>query len=55
MVGTKVLGEGHFGEVRLGGVMIEGEVSKAAIKNLKGTSHRQTQIITSIQINLNLT
>ena len=36
MVGKKVLGEGDFGEVRLGGVMIEGEICKAAIKKLKG-------------------
>ncbi|XP_033636185.1 tyrosine-protein kinase receptor Tie-2-like isoform X2 [Asterias rubens] len=32
MVGTKVLGKGQFGEVRYGGVMIEGEFCKAAIK-----------------------
>ncbi|XP_033636449.1 tyrosine-protein kinase receptor Tie-1-like isoform X3 [Asterias rubens] len=31
MVGTRVLGEGRFGIVQLGGVMIDGEISKAAI------------------------
>ena len=36
MVGTKVLGKGQFGEVRYGGVMIEGEFCKAAIKKLRG-------------------
>ena len=35
MVGNKVLGEGNFGEVRLGAVIKEGELSKAAIKTLK--------------------
>ena len=36
MVGTKVLGKGQFGEVRYGGVMIDGEICKAAIKKLRG-------------------
>ncbi len=36
MVGSKVLGKGQFGEVRYGGVMIEGELCKAAIKKLRG-------------------
>ncbi|XP_033636186.1 angiopoietin-1 receptor-like [Asterias rubens] len=35
MVGTKVLGKGQFGEVRYGGVMIDGEPCKAAIKKLR--------------------
>ncbi|XP_071800226.1 tyrosine-protein kinase receptor Tie-1-like [Asterias amurensis] len=35
MEGTKVLGKGQLGEVRYGGVMIEGEFCKAAIKNLR--------------------
>ena len=38
MVGSKVLGKGQFGEVRYGGVMIEGEINKAAIKKLRGKS-----------------
>ena len=38
MVGSKVLGKGQFGEVRYGGVMIEGELCKAAIKKLPGKS-----------------
>ena len=36
IIGDKTLGGGHFGEVRFGGVMIEGELFKAAIKQLKG-------------------
>ena len=36
MVGTKVIGKGQFGEVRYGGVMIEGKLCQAAIKKLRG-------------------
>ncbi len=39
MIGNKVLGSGHFGEVCYGGVTIKGELCKAAIKKLKGTSY----------------
>ncbi|XP_071800020.1 tyrosine-protein kinase receptor Tie-1-like [Asterias amurensis] len=35
MVGNKVLGKGHFGEVHYGGVTVNGDLSKAAIKKLK--------------------
>ena len=33
-----VLGKGHFGEVRAGKVTIQGRVTKAAIKTLKGNT-----------------
>ena len=36
IVGTKVLRKGQFGEVLYGGVMIAGELCKAAIKKLQG-------------------
>ncbi|XP_071800225.1 angiopoietin-1 receptor-like isoform X2 [Asterias amurensis] len=44
MEGTKVLGKGQFGEVRYGGVMIQGEFCKAAIKKLReSSSHADRQ------------
>ncbi|XP_022083705.1 uncharacterized protein LOC110975479 [Acanthaster planci] len=39
-VETRVLGSGNFGEVRAGSVRIDGEVSRAAIKMLKGQVSR---------------
>ena len=36
MVGTRVLGEGRFGKVLLGGVRNGGEISNAAIYQLQG-------------------
>ncbi|XP_038060205.1 hemicentin-1-like [Patiria miniata] len=38
IVGERVLGSGNFGEVRSGGVMKDGELTRAAIKMLKGHS-----------------
>ncbi|XP_038052382.1 tyrosine-protein kinase receptor Tie-1-like [Patiria miniata] len=38
MIGVKVLGKGHFGEVRDGAVLVGGEISKAAIKTLKANA-----------------
>ena len=39
MVGTRVLGEGRFGKVLLGGVRNGGEISNAAIYQLQGISY----------------
>ncbi len=36
IVEDTILGKGHFGEVRLGGIKMKGKVVKAAIKMLKG-------------------
>ncbi|XP_038066560.1 tyrosine-protein kinase receptor Tie-1-like [Patiria miniata] len=38
MVGKKVLGEGNFGEVRDGAVLVGEDISKAAIKTLKANA-----------------
>ena len=40
IIEDKILGKGNFGEVRLGGVKVRGQVTKAAIKMLKGKSNK---------------